>query len=117
MEYNKEPQLFVVRHWAEYLKRRQTFRKTNNLLSLYIIKPHRTTTKVAASRFCKSLLKDIGKNIDNYNSHLSKFAASSYAKSHGVTEYTVLVHIEHLKKTFGKFSGKKIEKEVPNIFT
>ena len=90
MEYNKEPNLFVVRHSAEYLKRRQAFRKARNLFSVYIIKPDRAAAKVTASWCCKSLLKDSGKNIDNYSPHSSKFAASSYAKSYGVSIYTIM---------------------------
>ena len=37
-------------------------------------------TKDIVSRWCKSLLKDSGINIDNYSSQSSRAAASSYGK-------------------------------------
>ena len=73
-------ELQVTRDLAEYVKKKtEAFRKTNNLF-LTCIKPQMAATKDIVSRWCKSLLKDSGINIDNYSSQSSRAAASSYGK-------------------------------------
>ena len=70
--------------------------------------PYKAATKNTVSRWCKSLPKDSGINIDNYSSHLPSAAASPYAKSHGASISTIIRStVWASKKTFGRFYNKK----------
>ena len=87
--YNKDPKLCVVSHLTGYLKRTKSYRDTDKLFST-CIKPCRAASKDTVSRWCKSIIKESSISIHSYTSHSSRAAASSYAKSHGVSLSTII---------------------------
>ena len=110
--YNKEPKLCGVSHLTECLKRTKSCRDTDKLF-LTCIKPYRATSKDTISRSCKSIIKETGISIHSYTSHSSRAAASSYAKSHGVSLSTIIQSAGwKSERTFAQFYEKQIEEEV-----
>ena len=110
--YNNEPKLCVVSHLTEYLKRTKSYRDTDKLF-LTCIKPYRAASKDTISRWCKSIIKESGISIHSYTSHLSRAAASSYAKSRGASLSTIIQSAGwKSEKIFTQFYEKQIEEEV-----
>ena len=110
--YNKEPKLCVASHLTEYLKRTKFYRDTDKLF-LTCIKPYRAASKDTISRWCKSIIKESGISIHSYTSHLSRAAASSYAKSCGASLSTIIQSAGwKSERTFAQFYEKQIQEEV-----
>lgn len=81
--YDKEPKLCVITNLTEYLKKTQD-KRTDAALFISSQKPYRQVSKDTVSRWVKEMMTNAG--IDqNFVSHSSRSAASSYAKTKGVS--------------------------------
>ena len=107
--YPQEPKLCVIRHLAAYLHLTKPLRQCTSLF-IGLIKPHSAVSKDTLSRWCKDTLNNAGVDIHKYSSHSSRAAASSKAKSKGMS----LKHISRSaglthESTFAKWYDKDIE--------
>ena len=81
--YRKEPKLCVITNLTEFLKKTQD-KRTDAALFLSSQKPHRSVSKDTISRWVKDMMISAG--IDpSFVSHSSRSAASSYARTKGVS--------------------------------
>ncbi len=76
--------LCVVHHLEEYIRRIATIRKDKSQLLISYIKPHNPVSKDTIARWVEGVLKDADINTNNYSSHSSRAAATSYGFAKGV---------------------------------
>ena len=81
--YNKEPKLCVITNLTEYL-RKTLHKRTDAALFISYQKPHKAVSKDTISRWVKEMMTNAGIH-PNFVSHSSRSAASSYAKTKGVS--------------------------------
>ena len=87
--YPPEKSLCVLTHLAVYLKLTKPLRKTSKLFISHI-KPHQAVAKDTISRWCKNALSKSGININVFQTHSCRAAASSKAKMSGIKLTTVI---------------------------
>ena len=110
--YSKEPKLCVVDNLKEYLLKTKDFR-THPALFLSMQKPYKPVSKDTISRWCKDIMLCAGIDTNQYTTHSSRSAASSYAKTKGVSLKNIVDSAgwsnEH---TFARFYDKDV---VPDV--
>ena len=81
--YTKEPKLCVITNLIEYLKKTQG-KRSDGALFISSQKPHNSVSRDTVSRWVKEMMTNAG--IDpNFVSHSSRSAASSFARTKGVS--------------------------------
>lgn len=107
--YVKEPKLCVVTHMTQYLKTTMGVRGNTEKLFLSFQKPHGPVGKDTIARWCKTLLRESGIDVNIYSSHSSRSAATSKAKSKGWSTKDIAKYAGWKgEATFAKFYRKKI---------
>ena len=104
--------LCVVRHLDEYIRRTAALRKGKSQLLISYIKPHNPISKDTIARWVKGVLKDADINTNNYSSHSSRAAATSYGFTKGA-ELTEILQAAGWSnaQTFAAYYHKPIERE------
>ena len=82
--YLKEPKLCLIDNLKEYLKKTKPYR-THAQLLLRCQCPYSPVSKDTISRWCKDIMHMAGININDYKSHSSRSAASSFAQQKGAS--------------------------------
>ena len=80
----QEPKLCVVSNLKSYINRTKHLQKDCALFISYIA-PFRCVTKDTICRWCKDILRLFGIDINLYTTHSSRAAASSFAKTKGIS--------------------------------
>ena len=80
----QEPKLCVVSTLKSYINQTKHLRKDSGLFISYIA-PFRCVTKDTICRWCKDILRLAGIDINLYTTHSSGAAASSFAKTKGIS--------------------------------
>ena len=89
--YYNEPKLCVIKNLEAYIQKTKSLRSSTSLFISYI-KPHKPIGKERLSNWCKDILRASGINTALYTTHSSRSAASSKAKSSGMSLPTILEH-------------------------
>ena len=109
--YLKEPTLCVVENLKAYLQKTKPFRKHYELFHSYQ-KPYAPVGKDTIARWCKEMMYMAGIDINKYSCHSSRFAASSFAFSEGISlKATCDAAGWSSERTFSKFYQKEVEEE------
>ncbi len=104
--------LCVVHHLEEYIRRTATIRKDKSQLLISYIKPHNPVSKDTIARWVKGVLKDADINTNNYSSHSSRAAATSYGFAKGVKLTEILQAAGRCNaQTFASYYHKPIERD------
>ena len=85
----REPNLCLISLLTHYLKVSATYRTTPKLFISYT-KPHSAVGRETIARWCKSVLGYAGIDVNLFSSHSSRAAATSKAKSVGVSLTKIL---------------------------
>ena len=98
----KDSELCVVAHLKQYIKMTAPFRNggTNQLL-LSFIQPHKPISITNLSRWCVTLLKESGINLNIFGSHSTKSASTSKWKISGLS-----FSFKKIAKSAGWSNGK-----------
>ena len=66
----KESELYIVPHLKQYIKMTALFRNTDtNQLLLSIVQPHKPVSTTTLSRWCLTVMKGSGINVNILGSH------------------------------------------------
>ena len=82
--FTSDPKLCVINNLKVYLDKTESVRKDTQLFISYY-KPNRSVSKDTIGRWCKYIMKLAGIDVEHYCVHSSRSAASSFAKSKGVS--------------------------------
>ena len=71
--------LCVVTHLNQYLVKTELLRGSTSQLLISYVKPHKAVSNTSIGKWCKSVLKDAGIDVNEFTSHTGRHAATSYA--------------------------------------
>ena len=107
--YLNDPKLCVVEHLKQYLLKTSLIRKHPQLFISYQ-KPHNPVSKDTLARWCKQMMALAGIDINEYSSHSSRSAASSYAKAKGLSIRDICASAGwSSENTFARYYDKEIK--------
>ena len=102
----------MVDNLKEYLRKTGEFRKHPELF-LSMQKPYKPVSKDTISRWCKDIMQCAGIDTNQYTTHSSRSAASSYAKAKDVSLKQVVESAGWSnEKTFARYYEKDIVTDV-----
>ena len=82
----KDCELCVVAHLKQYMKMRASFRNAStNQLLLSFVQPHKPVSTSTLSRWCVTVMKEPGVNVNIFGSHLTRSASVSKCKIWGLS--------------------------------
>ena len=74
----KDIELFVVDHVKQYIKTTAPFRNTGtNQVLLSFVQPHKPISTTTFSRWCVTVMRESGINVDIFGSHSTRSASTS----------------------------------------
>ena len=107
----KDSELCVVAHLKRYIKMTASFRNvgTNQLL-LSFVQPHKPVSTSTLSRWCVTVMKESGVNVNIFGCHSTRSASTSKCKISGLSFKEIAKSAgEPNEKTFAKFYDKPIQ--------
>ena len=82
----KYSELCVVAHLKQHIKMTAPFRNTGtNQLLLSFVQPHKPISTTTLSRWCVTVMKESGINVNIFGSHSTRSASTSKCKISGLT--------------------------------
>ena len=82
----KDSELCVVAHLKQYIKMTAPFRNTGTShLLLSFVQPHKPISTTTLSRWCVTVMKDSGVNVNIIGSHSTRSASTSKCKISGLS--------------------------------
>ena len=112
----KDSELCVVAHLKQYIKMTASFRNagTNQLL-LSFVQPHKPISTSTLSRWCVTVMKESGVNVNIFGSHSTRSASTSKCKISGLSFREIAKSAGWSnEKTFAKFYDKPIQEDFSN---
>ena len=112
----KDSELCVVAHLKQYIKMTASFRNagTNQLL-LSFVQPHKPISTSTLSRWCVTVMKESGVNVNIFGSHSTRSASASKCKMSGLSFKEIAKSAGWSnEKTFAKFYDKPIQEDFSN---
>ena len=112
----KDSELCVVAHLKQYIKMTASFRNagTNQLL-LSFVQPHKPISTSTLSRWCVTLMKESGVNVNIFGSHSTRSVSTSKSKISGLSFKEIAKSAGWSnEKTFAKFYDKRIQEDFSN---
>ena len=112
----KDSELCVVAHLKQYIKMTASFRNagTNQLL-LSFVQPHKPISTSTLSRWCVTVMKESGVNVNIFGSHSTRSASTSKCKISGLSFKEIAKSAGWSnEKTFAKFYDKPIQEDFSN---
>ena len=112
----KDSELFVIAHLKQYIKMTAPFRSTGTKqLLLSFIQPHKPISTTTLSRWCVTVMKESGINVNIFGAHSTRSASLSKCK----ISWLSLKEIAKLagwsnEKTFAQFYDKPIQEDFSN---
>ena len=109
----KDSELCVVAHLKQYIKMTASFRNagTNQLL-LSFVQPHKPISTSTLSRWCVTVMKESGVNVNVFGSHSTRSASTSKCKISGLSFKEIAKSAGWSnEKTFAKFYDKPIQED------
>ena len=112
----KDSELCVVTHLKQYIKITVPFRNTNtNHFLLSFVQPHKPVSVTTLSRWCVTVMKESGINVNIFRSHSTWSASPSKCKISGLSFKEIARSAGWSnEKTFAKFYDKPIQEDFPN---
>ena len=109
--YLHDPTLCVIDNLKEYLRKTSSYRKNPELFLSYH-RPYAPVSKDTIARWCKEVMHLAGIDVDKHSCHSSRAAASSYARSKGVSLRRICNSAGwSSEQTFARFYKKRVELE------
>ena len=112
----KDSELCVVAHLKQYIKMTASFRNagTNQLL-LSFVQPHKPISTSTLSRWCVTVMKESGVNVNIFGSHSTRSASTSKCKISGLSFKEIAKSAGWSnEKAFAKFYDKPIQEYFSN---
>ena len=97
--YPKDTKLCAVAHLKRYIQLTQDLRSSDKLFISYT-KPHQAISRDTISRWCKTVMEVSGIDMQKYSTHFTRSAASSEAKSMGMSVKNIKCARWKSEKTF-----------------
>ena len=115
--YPKDTKLCAVAHLKRYIQLTQDLRSSDKLFISHA-KPHQAISRDTISRWCKTVMELSGIDIQKYSTHSTRLAASSKAKSIGMSLKNIIKCAGwKSEKIFTQHYDKQIEEERDIRFT
>jgi hypothetical protein len=110
LKYSSEPQLCVVTHLLEYVKRTACHRHDRKQLLLSYVKPYGPVSKDTISRWIKSVLSSAGLDVAKFKSHSVRAASTSFLAGNNcrITDIMLSAGWSN-EQTFQRFYNKPSE--------
>ena len=110
LKYSPEPQLCVVTHLLEYVKRTACYRNDQKQLLLSYVKPYGPVSKDTISRWIRSVLSSVGLDVTKFKSHSVRAASTSFLASNNckITDIMLSAGWSN-EQTFQRFYNKPSE--------
>ncbi len=110
LKYSPEPQLCVVTHLLEYVKRTACYRSDQKQLLLSYVKPYGPVSKNTISRWIRSVLSLVGLDVTKFKSHSVRAASTSFLASNNckITDIMLSAGWSN-EQTFQRFYNKPSE--------
>ena len=110
--YPKDTKLCVGAHLKRYIESTQDLRSSDKRFISYT-KPHQAINRDTISRWCKTIMELSGIDIQKYSTHYTRSAASSKAKSMGMSLKSIIKCAGwKSEETFAQHYDKHIEEEL-----
>ena len=112
LKYSLEPQLCVVTHLIEYVKRTACNRNDTKQLLLSYVKPYGPVSKDTNSRWIKSILSSVGLDVTKFKSHSVRAASTSFLAHNSCKIKDIMLSAGWSnEQTFQRFYNKPSEEE------
>ena len=112
----KDSEICVVAHLKQYIKMTACFRNagTNQLL-LSFVQPHKLISTSTLSRWCVTVMKESGVNVNIFGSHSTRSASTSKCKISGLSFKDIVKSAGwSSEKTSAEFYDKPIQEDFSN---
>ena len=114
----KDSELCVVAHLKQYIKMTASFRNAStNQLLLSFVQPHKLISTSTLSRWCITVMKESGVNVNIFGSHSTRSTSTSKCKISGLSFKEIAKSAGWSnEKTFmiSKFYDKPIQEDFSN---
>ena len=82
----KDSELCVIAHLKQYIKMTASFRNTGTIQLLpSFVQPHKPISTTSLSRWCVTVMKESGINVNIFGSHSTRSASTSKCKISGLS--------------------------------
>ena len=114
----KDVELCVVSHLRQYIKLTENLRKGDDKqLLLSYVKPYKPISTTTLSRWCVSIMKESGINVDIFGSHSTRAASTSRCKAEGPSFKEISESAGwSIERPFALYCDKSIEDNFSEIF-
>ena len=116
----KDSELCVVAHLQQYIKMTAPFRNTGtHQLLLSFVQPHKQISTTLILKWCVTVIKESGINVNIFGSHSTRSASASKCKKSGLSFKEIAKSAAWSnEKTFAKFYDRPIQEDFSNyLFT
>ena len=112
----KDSKLCVIAHLKQYIKMTAPFRNTDTKqLLLSFVQPHKPISTTTLSRWCVTVMKQSGINVNIFGSHSTRSASASKCKISGLLFKEIAKSAGWSnEKTFAQFYDKPIQEDFSN---
>ena len=112
----KDSELCVIAHLKQHIKLTAPLRNTGtNQLLLRFVQAHKLISTTTLSRWCVTVMKEPGINVNIFGSHSTRSASTSKCKISGLSFKEIAKSAGWSnEKTFAKFYDKPIQEDFSN---